>query len=280
MGLSVLTPAPVTALAEADYITTKFGTSAPTADEIAALIADQTDAILAVLCRDVVRQRYQETFAETGRKRLVLGQRAVDPDSVTVTIEDTALAADTFEVEDAEHGVLYRDSGWGSASSTSGHDAEHVIVVTYKAGRLLPATATRPGVVSTWLAATTYALGAWVRPAAVSLTSALRFECTTAGASHATTEPTWPTTAGGTVTDNTATWTARAIGGGRAPEMPKLVRDCVWLAVQNARTRETREAGLAGRAGDGVSESYFATHTETELPPNVLRSLARLRPWL
>jgi hypothetical protein len=38
----------------------------------------------------------------------------------------------------------------------------------------------------------------------------LVYECTTAGTTHATTQPTYPTSAGGTVTDGTAVFTARA----------------------------------------------------------------------
>lgn len=37
------------------------------------------------------------------------------------------------------------------------------------------------------------------------------YECTTSGTSHATTEPTWPTTNGNTVSDGTCVWTCRAL---------------------------------------------------------------------
>ena len=57
-----------------------------------------------------------------------------------------------------------------------------------------------------WAAATAYALGDLV----ISVTSnGFWYECTTAGTSGAA-EPTWPTTAGGTVVDGTATWTCLA----------------------------------------------------------------------
>ncbi len=55
-----------------------------------------------------------------------------------------------------------------------------------------------------WAAATVYALDALVIPATQ---NDLAYKCTVAGTSHATTEPTFPTTIGGTVVDNTVTWT-------------------------------------------------------------------------
>jgi len=62
---------------------------------------------------------------------------------------------------------------------------------------------------SAWVVNTVYAEGAIIAPTSVSsskLTSYF-YECTTAGTSHATTEPTWPTIIGDTVVDNTVTWT-------------------------------------------------------------------------
>ena len=61
---------------------------------------------------------------------------------------------------------------------------------------------------STWAANTAYVLNDYVQPA--SPNDNFTYQCTTAGTSHATTEPTWPTTDGGTVADGTVTWTARA----------------------------------------------------------------------
>ena len=57
---------------------------------------------------------------------------------------------------------------------------------------------------TTWAAATVYSLGDVVKPSSYASHS---YKCTTAGTSHATTEPTWGTTNGGTTADNTVTWT-------------------------------------------------------------------------
>ena len=56
----------------------------------------------------------------------------------------------------------------------------------------------------TWAAATTYVLGDIVKPTTY---ASHAYKCTTAGTSHASTQPTWGTTNGGTTTDNTVTWT-------------------------------------------------------------------------
>lgn len=55
-----------------------------------------------------------------------------------------------------------------------------------------------------WAVATAYSLNDVRMP---TVANGFAYRCTVAGTSHATTEPTWPTTLGGTVVDNTATWT-------------------------------------------------------------------------
>ena len=58
-----------------------------------------------------------------------------------------------------------------------------------------------------WVANTAYALGDIVVPTTL---NGFWYECTTAGTSHAADEPTWPTTAGTTVSDGAAlVWTCR-----------------------------------------------------------------------
>lgn len=56
-----------------------------------------------------------------------------------------------------------------------------------------------------WVASTAYSLGNYVHATAF---NGFRYECTTAGTSD-TTEPTWPTTEGATVEDDSAVWTCR-----------------------------------------------------------------------
>lgn len=66
-------------------------------------------------------------------------------------------------------------------------------------------TLTPTDTVTNWAAAVVRTLNDIVEP---STPNTYRYKCTTAGTSHATTEPTWPTTPlGSTVTDGTAVWT-------------------------------------------------------------------------
>ena len=56
-----------------------------------------------------------------------------------------------------------------------------------------------------WVADTAYAVGDKCRK--IAGFNGWEYECTVAGTSHATTEPTWPLVEGATVTDGTVTWT-------------------------------------------------------------------------
>ncbi|KKN74867.1 hypothetical protein LCGC14_0386160 [marine sediment metagenome] len=58
-----------------------------------------------------------------------------------------------------------------------------------------------------WVASTAYTVNDYVQPTTPN--NNFTYKCTVAGTSHSS-EPTWPTTAGGTVVDNTVTWTAVA----------------------------------------------------------------------
>lgn len=63
-----------------------------------------------------------------------------------------------------------------------------------------------------WVADTAYALGDRVVP---TVANGYQYECTTAGTSHAATEPTWPTVPGRTIIDATVVWTC--LGGSTLP---------------------------------------------------------------
>lgn len=65
----------------------------------------------------------------------------------------------------------------------------------------------RTAVTTVWTANTAFAQNDTVYP---TTENGFYYTCTTAGTSHATTEPTWPTVVGDTVTDGTAVWTAAA----------------------------------------------------------------------
>lgn len=70
-------------------------------------------------------------------------------------------------------------------------------------------TYTAANSLTAWAVATPYLVGDLRRPTAGNTHA---YRCIVAGTSHATTEPTWPTVGGATVTDNTVTWAE--CGGG------------------------------------------------------------------
>ena len=65
-------------------------------------------------------------------------------------------------------------------------------------------TVTPTYILPEWDNSTVYTLGQCVEP---TTPNGYRYRCTTAGTSHASVEPTWPTTVGSTVTDGTVVWT-------------------------------------------------------------------------
>lgn len=96
---------------------------------------------------------------------------------------------------------LSAENGWP-------HGASNLALAASQAGgiasqnlrRMLAGTTDYP----VWVAATAYTLGTIRRPIAA---NGRRYRVSTAGTSHASTEPTWPTTTGNTVVDGTVTWT-------------------------------------------------------------------------
>lgn len=270
MALRVIIPAPVTDLVELASLKARLVIEDTDDDAVLAEYIDEAGSLFRdseVFGREILRQQYEETFyPDAVRRELRLSCNPVDPESVSVEIDGEAIT--DFEVRDADAGILYRQVGWPASSASAEGDGT---VVTYKGGFLLPASATAKGVVTSWAASQAYVVGAFVR--AVGAPSALRFECTTAGTSHASTEPTWPTAAGGTVTDGTVVWTART-----AQELPLRLRNLVMVAVKDLRDAAVRPAGLSSSEGDGFSETYSVTgSTSTGVSEELLDRLGSFR---
>lgn len=110
-----------------------------------------------------------------------------------------------------------------------------------------------------WAAATAKIVGEFVSPTRANR-NGNRYECTTAGTTHATTEPTWPTTAGATVVDDGVTWTCRA-------ELPNSLHDGagdledVFINLCVARCLEDRAVNHANKINVGSAkamEQYMA----------------------
>jgi hypothetical protein len=94
-----------------------------------------------------------------------------------------------------------------------------------------------------WAAATNYALGDFRRPTTA---NGFRYEVTAdAGSSHATTEPTWPTTVGATVVDSGITWTCRtfAVTDANCPHTKQVAKQAQKMFAGNSTTVRYSKTG-------------------------------------
>lgn len=167
---------------------------------------------------------------------------------VAVTSTDYSIAGDN-------RSALYNPTGW-----TPDFD----YLATYIAGWL--PLGDGPGLLMTWSAAAVKVANSWAKPlAAANGSISLLFQCTTAGTTHATTEPTWPTTAGGTVTDGTVVWTARA-----ANELPEDIQEAaIVTAYQWFNGALQLQSGIQSESADGfeVAYDFVGLRTGITLPP-------------
>lgn len=109
----------------------------------------------------------------------------------------TVVAGPTFEPQNDDIVNALDLTG----DSTSYNDGRQLLIVGTEIMFLESVTAQSE---STWAATTSYSLDDYAVP---TTSTGLRYKVTTAGTSSGT-EPTWPTTVGGTVTDGTVVWTA------------------------------------------------------------------------
>ncbi len=205
MARRLLTASPTDRLLSVAAARAYLGLGSDTSKDatIAALQSAISSAFAEYLGFPLQRQRYEETVPGTGRQLLILSCRPVDRDSFTVVVDEVTqvLADGDFAVYDAAQGLLFRKYTWPLLNVAPGNDGQAHIVLTYKAGWVLPEF------VGTWTTVAAVTLGRWIRPSSPAL-SPLLFEVTTAGTAGVA-EPTWPTTSGETVTDGTAVLTAR-----------------------------------------------------------------------
>lgn len=200
-----------------------------------------------------IRSRVSQTLDSTLVETLYLARIPVEQGTLLIDLDGESITDWTL---DTDNGHLYRQYGWTSAAP---------FTLTYYAGFLAPDQ------IADWSASTSIdstSIRSWVRPSKHYLP--LRFECTVSGTTGVT-EPVWPTVIGATVLDGTCTWTARA-----ARELPAFVQRWCYAEVLRADNDRKKIPGLASRSIEGVSQSYFATQTETVLHPSVMRGL---RGW-
>lgn len=221
-------------------------------------IDEASRAIEQYIGRPLGLQTYREitSAAQSRQQTLRLSRWPLDPESLTVTQQGTALTSDVTVVN-SQHGEVWRSATWPRVQA---FDSAGVagLQADYRAGYLLP------GQVSAWAGDTAIAAGAWVRPSG---TSPFLFECTTPGTTDST-EPTWATAddRGETITDGTVVWTAVEL-----EELPEVFTLCAYLVTQHLYS--DRPAGLKFWKEGDSSESFNDGAMTDVLPPNVLRSL-------
>lgn len=208
------------------------------------------------LRREYARQTYVEELPGRGGEYLLLSRWPIE--SVTSLTEgvtaQTAVLSTAYDIVGNvdRRDRLYNCDGWVRShfdppARFPSSDSVGVLdyVATYTAGWLMPGTATERGAgyVTEWDASTAYVAGEFVKSATPS-NNDLLLECTTAGTSTST-EPTWPSAAGATVTDGTVTWTAR-----EARELPPELQEAALLQVDSLWRRDptiargSQETGL------------------------------------
>ncbi len=286
MGIDVLAAASETALIELAAVKQRLSISPSDTSKdvlLTDLINQESSSICAHLGRELARQDYHETVAGYDKAELLLSRFPVDRDSITAQVS-TFDVSQYARVHDTRIGKLFLLGGWSSIGGVTegagynysfpyGPDGNDLNVdVWYTAGYLLPTW------VTTWAPNTSYAAGAWVRPATGG--SSLRFLCTTAGTSGAT-EPTWPvpqvsgtsqlvtvTTSRYPVTDGSVTWSSRD-----AEELPLDLRKYAWIAVKHQYELLVREVGLVSQSGGSDRWAFDPNTVDTDLPNGVKRGL-------
>lgn len=132
-----------------------------------------------------------------------------------------------------------------------------------------------------WAANTAYALGARRKATAAAL--GIHFEVTTAGTSHATTEPTWTTTVGGTTNDGTVVWTTRGSANAWVANTAYVLGDRVHAttAATAARQNYVWECTTAGTSHATTEPTWTTTtpDTSTNTDGTVTWTLRKCSTW-
>ena len=120
--------------------------------------------------------------------------------------------------------------------------------------------------VAAWAASTSFSVGD-IRRATTEQASGLFFRCTTAGTSDSS-EPSWPTDIGSTVTDNTCVWTAIASAYEELAKLnPSAIIELFELHLDNALHGSTDVYRFhAGANADVDGNVVFNGNTYTRLP--------------
>jgi hypothetical protein len=268
--LAVLTAAKTTALLTRAAVKARLGIgdAVTTHDEtLDALIAAVSAAAVRVVvgagpatgARALVAQRYRSAQPGPDRDILLLPRRPLDPATVAVELDGTALVLDTdYSIASAAQGSLYRSAWWPSKYRAPGMDGDANVVATFWAGYVPPAASYE------WSATTARAVGDWLRPTNLA-TTALRFRVSAAAGSKLTgaTEPDWTTyDAGDEITDGDLTLVAHEL-----PEAPADLLQGAYFALQTWFRSGPILEGLAAERRGAHSLEY---HNQADALANAL----------
>ena len=132
-----------------------------------------------------------------------------------------------------------------------------------------------------WAASTAYSLGDRRKATAAAL--GIHFEVTTAGTSHATTEPTWNTTVGGTTNDGTVVWTTRGSAAAWVANTGYVLGDRVVATSAATVTRKNYvwECTTAGTSHATTEPTWTTTtpDTSTNTDGTVTWTLRKCSTW-
>lgn len=241
---------------------TYLGISGSSLDAILQLHLDATYADFSeYVGRPLARATFTERLPGDGGHYLLLSRWPVESiASITAGIDSPeTVTASTYSIASGasqsspRRDRVYRADGWsytydrltrGVLDPAYSGTAPLHYTVTFTAGYLMPDQ------VTAWATGATFAQYAWTRSS--DPTVMLRFECTTAGTTGGS-EPTWPTTVGGTVTDGTVVWTAR-----EATELPANLREAAKIvAASKYRGDDDVPANIKREKDAGGEIEYF-----------------------
>jgi len=277
--LTVSTPAASALVVPLSLVNSELGTSG--IDTKLTRLIRAVSALFASpegLDREWARQTWVELLPGRGGDTMLLSRWPIESISSITDGAGSTVTSSTYSIQGPRRDRVYRDSEWAlnavpiaPFSSVTG-GAEPDYTVTYKAGWLPPGgTARGAGTLTTWAAATAYVSGEFVKSSTEGNNSLL-LECTTAGTSDST-EPTWPSAAADTVTDNAATWTART-----ASELPDELQEAALIQVESLYRGDPKTGGNTKRERVGPIETeWFAAADQTALVPAVASILRMYR---
>lgn len=221
------------------------------------LIMVASEQVASILEREPWLQTYLERLPGDGGTMLYLSRWPLQGDPASVTIgtgaSPTTVTASTYSVAGRKRRRLYRATGWYQTQRDSAglipvaDDRALDYNVTYTAGWVMPDEITE------WSAAASVAANSWF--ASTDADEPFIFQAdATGGTTHASTEPTWPTVAEGTVTDNDITWTAHD------QRLPRPLEEIAMAVTVNLYSRAWEVPAHIKKEG---GEGWFAEYRDT-----------------